>query len=234
MFQQYRPLASANMLALALLFDVSSASAQTTVAADQNRPTGQIDFAVANLPPATVEVDLSRSIFSDLFGLGDAAIEGIVESLLESNAAQKSDSLELAAGELAAARQILQLSKEVIHEVHVRVYDNFPEDQGNAAQLAGLFDSQLKSGQWDNVVKVNDGDDSVRVSLLRVDGSILGVFAIVADGNDVVLANLVCDVSPENIKKLTAAATKIGLDLGLREAIEQELQRHVHKLHKEQ
>ncbi|NOY40302.1 MAG: hypothetical protein GXP26_00495, partial [Planctomycetes bacterium] len=140
-------LAGVSALSLILLLGAATAGAQTA-ASNENRPTGQIDFAVADLPPATVEVDLSRSIFSDLFGLGDAAIEGVVESLLQSNAAQKSDSLELAAGQLAAARQILQLSKEVIREVHVRVYENFPEEKGNAAQLAGLFDSQLKSGQW--------------------------------------------------------------------------------------
>ena len=35
-------------------------------------------------------------------------------------------------------------------------------------------------------------------------------------------ANAVCDVSPENVKKLTSAATKIGLENGLKQAIEDE------------
>lgn len=90
--------------------------------------TGHIDFASVNLPPATVEVDLSQEIFSDLIGLGDAAIAGVVESLTQSNSAQSSEATESAADKLAAARKIMQLAKEVVRQVRVRVYDKFTEE----------------------------------------------------------------------------------------------------------
>jgi hypothetical protein len=48
------------------------------------------------------------------------------------------------------------------------------------------------------------------------------------------LANLVCDVSPENIKKLTSAAAKIGLENGLQQVLEtkmREMHRHGPKTH---
>jgi len=223
--------ASSSLFALLLLIGPASTSAQTAANAASGA-TGRIDFASADLPPATVEMDLSQEIFSDLFGLGDAAIAGVIESLTQSNAqtngAQNSKATELAAEQLAAGRQIMQLAKEVVREVHVRVYKNFDDQQRGAAELAVRFDQQLASGHWDKVIKIRDGNKSVHMSLLRVEGSILGVFVIVADGKDVVLANVICDVSPENIKQLTAAATKIGLELGLRDAIEREMKHLLH------
>ena len=227
MFQQHSPRAGraggGAVLAVILLFGPAAALAQ---AADGQ--SGHIDFASADLPPATVEIDLSQEIFSDLFGLGDAAIEGIVQSLTQPSDAQSSEATELAAGQLAAAREIVQVAKEVVREVHVRVYEDTVDEKKTAVDLASRFDEQLHSGQWDNVVKVRDGGDSAHVSLLRVEGAVLGVFVVVADGNDVVLANVVCDISPENIKNLTAAATKIGLENGLREEIERKLKHRGH------
>ncbi|MCH8840809.1 MAG: DUF4252 domain-containing protein [Planctomycetes bacterium] len=227
MFKQNSPrvgrAASGAALAVVLLFGPATALAQ---AADGR--SGHIDFASVDLPPATVEVDLSQEIFSDLFGLGDAAIAGIVESLTQSNDAQSSKATELAAGQLAAAREIIQLAKQLVREVHVRVYEKLSDEENNALELAARFEKQLTSGQWDSVIKIRDGNDSAHVSFQRVEGSILGVFVVVADGKDVVLANVVCDISPENVKKLTAAATKIGLENGLRDAIERKLRHHAH------
>ena len=227
MFRHHSPragrAASGAALAVVLLLGPATALAQ---AADGR--SGHIDFASADLPPATVEVDLSQEIFSDLFGLGDAAIAGIVESLTQSNDAQSSQATELAAGQLAAAREIIQLAKQVVREVHVRVYENLSDEQNSAPDLASRFKDQLSSGQWDSIVKVRNGNDSAHVSFQRVEGSVLGVFVVVADGNDIVLANVVCDISPENVKNLTAAATKIGLENGLHKVLEQQLKRHAH------
>jgi hypothetical protein len=49
------------------------------------------------------------------------------------------------------------------------------------------------------------------------------VFIQATDGDNVVIANVVCEVSPDNVKKLTSAATKIGLDNGLAAAIEMKM-----------
>lgn len=227
MFKQHPPrvgrAAGGAALAVMLLFGPAMAMAQ---AADGN--SGHIDFTSVDLPPATVEVDVSQEIFSDLFGLGDAAIAGVVESLLQSNDAQKSQATELAAEQLAAAREIIQLAKQVVREVHVRVYEKMTDDENSALKLAARFEEQLSGGQWDSIVKVRDGNDSAHISVQRVDGSILGVFVIVGDGSDMVLANVVCDISPENIKSLTAAATKIGLENGLRDVIEHQLKHRGH------
>jgi hypothetical protein len=186
--------------------------------------TGRIDFAVADLPPATVEVDLSREMFSDLFGLGDAAVAGAAETLLKSAEANRgAEGTRMAAEQLAAARQILQLAREVVREVRVRVYEELPEGSVNADELMSRFDEQLSAGDWENVVRVRDGDENVRVSLLRSDGAIRGGFVVVADGSDLVLANVVADVSPENIKKLSSAAARIGLENGLQQMLERQM-----------
>jgi hypothetical protein len=66
----------------------------------------------------------------------------------------------------------------------------------------------------------------VRVALLRKNGAVLGAFVVASDGHSLVLANVVGDVSPENVKKLTSAAAKIGLENGL----QQVLDRKIHNL----
>lgn len=209
-------------VAAALILGMAAAQAEPAAA---DAPTGRIDFAAASLPPATVEVDLTQDMFGDLIGLGDAAVAGVAESLLQSAGAKGGDSegLHLAADQLEGTRQILEIASKVVHEARVRVYKNLGDKAENMPDVLSRFDGQLSSGGWDTVVRVRDGDDSVRVSLVRSEGAIRGAFVVVADGEDVVLVNVVCDVSPENVKKLSAAATKIGLDNGLEEAIQAKL-----------
>jgi hypothetical protein len=183
-----------------------------------NRTVGRIDFDQADLPPATVEVELDQAMFSDLFGLGDAAIAGVVESFQQSGGG--SEGTRLAAEQLTAAREIIQLASQVVREVQVRVYEGLPDQADGSAVLASRVDKQLANGSWNTVAKVRDGDDIVRVSLLRHDDGIRGAFVVAGSGKDLVLANVVCELSPENVKKLTSAATKVGLENGLGQVIE--------------
>jgi hypothetical protein len=70
------------LAAALLLLGLSAAyshAAEETVKA----PAGRLDFEAANLPEANVEVDLSQDMFQDLFGIGDAALAGVAESLLK-------------------------------------------------------------------------------------------------------------------------------------------------------
>lgn len=212
---------------VALVFvGVAAARAQSATPAETG-PDGRIDFAAANLPPATVEVDLTQGMFGDLFGLGDAAIAGVTEALSQSQAAEGNpETAAMAAEKLAAAQQIIGLAKDVVHEVRVRVYEDFPEASVEAVANGTLFDEQLTNGNWDKAIRIKDNNDSVQVSFKRSEGAIRGVFVVVADGKDVVLANVVGDISPENVKKLTAAATKIGLENGLLQELESKL-RHL-------
>lgn len=221
---------SLGAFAAVLFYALTAAHAQDSDARS-SEPTGRIDFSEADLPPATVEVDLSQGMFNDLFGIGDAAVAGVAETLLES--AKQNDGAEgtrLAAEQLAAARQIMQLASDVVREVRVRVYSDLPEDSVKPEALASKFDGQLNEGKWDNVVRVREDDSSVRVSLLREDGAVRGVFVIAAEEDEVVLANVVCDISPENAKKLTSAAAKIGLENGLQQVIEMKMRAMKHRL----
>lgn len=215
----------------AVLVCAAAAARADESSASTSAPVGRIDFAAADLPPATVEVDLSQAMFSDLFGLGDAAIAGVAESLLKS-ADGRSDTpgTQMAAEQLAAAQQIIRLASEVVQEVRVRVYENMEEGAVQSDKLMANFDEQLRNGHWENVVRIRDGDDNVRVSLLHSDGAIRGAFVVVADGSDVVLANVVADVSPENVKKLTSAAAQIGLENGLQQVLEKKMRELPHRL----
>jgi hypothetical protein len=183
---------------------------------------GRIDFAEADLPPAKVEIDLNEATFADLFGLGEAAIAGVAEQLKQTaHTNPDAESTQLAAEQLAAAQQIIKLARGVVQEVRVRVYEDVSEEKEQASQLMNRFDGQLQAGQWENVVRVRDKHDGVQVSLLRDEKAVRGAFIIMSDGNDLVLANVVGNISPENVKKLASAATKIGLENGLQQELDQ-------------
>jgi hypothetical protein len=193
--------------------------------ANENRVIGRVDFDGADLPPANVEVDLTQGMFGDLFGIGDAAIAGIADTLSKGSDSNKHpESTRAAAEQLQAARQILELAGNVVHEVRVRAYEVMPEG------VVPYFDTKLGEGEWETLVRVRKDDENARVSLLRQDGAVRGVFVIASDGRGLVLVNAVCDISPENVKKLTAAATRIGLENGLAEAINAKMQKVQHRL----
>ncbi len=215
-------------VALVVLY-VATAHGQSA-AQGADRATGRIDFADADLPAPAVEVDLSQGMFRDLFVLGDAAVEGVAEALLQS--ADKNNGAEgtrLAAEQLAAARQIMQLASEVVREVRIRAYRELPDEYGKPETLAARFDEQLREGRWDNVVRVREDEQSVRISVLRDNGAVRGVFIVAGNPKEVVLANVVCDISPENVKKLSSAAATIGLENGLAPVIETKMQELKHQ-----
>jgi hypothetical protein len=209
----------------AVVFCVITAAHAQEVSFERAEVSGRIDFEAANLPPATVEVDLSQGMFSDLFGIGDAAVAGVAETLRQSAERNGGEGTRMAAEQLAAARQIIELASDVVREVRVRVYGQMPPEE-----VAVQFDAQLREGDWENVVRVRDNDAAVRVSLLRDNGTIRGIFIVAGENDELVLANVVCDVSPENVKKLTSAAAKIGLENGLQQVLEEQMRQMKHRL----
>jgi hypothetical protein len=66
--------------------------------------------------------------------------------------------------------------------------------------------------------------------LLRSEGAVRGVFVVAANGGGLFVGNVVCDISPDNVTKLTSAATKIGLENGLAQAIEEKMPKVQHRL----
>lgn len=212
------------VVAMGSLFVVAVADAQAEETAER-AVVGRVDFDDASLPPANVEIDLSTGMVSDLFGIGDAALEGIVDALSQNTAANKHpESTRMAAEQLQAARQILDLASDSIQEVRIRGY------QEGSEGVVAYFDSRLKSDEWETLVRARQNDESVRVALARDKGTVQGVFVIASDGSELFVVNAVCDISPENVKKLTSAATRIGLENGLAQAINAQLQHMNHRL----
>ena len=180
---------------------------------------GRIDFESANLPAANIELDLSQGMFENLFEIGDAAIAGIAESLVKSTRSEHADTAKLAADQLAAVRQVLKLSSKVVTEVRIRAYEEKSDD------FAPRFEKQIRDGEWEKAVVVRQDRDSARVYVVRDKGAIRGIFVVASNNDGQVLANVVCDVSPENVKELTSAATRIGLDNGLLQQLEAKFKR---------
>jgi len=216
--------ATGSLVLAATTFGLAAIAHSQATAAGEAAPAGRLDFEAAKLPEANVEVDLSQEMFKDLFGIGDAAIAGVAETLMKSSSSGDSaKGTRLAAEQLETARQIMQLAGNVVREVRVRVYESLPKETADPRNLFNAFDEQLSAGKWETLARVRDKEEMVRVSAIRGGGSVQGIFVVATDGDSVVVANIVCDVSPENVKKLTSAATKVGLDNGLAQAIELKL-----------
>lgn len=218
--------AGGNLLLAAATVLLAVAAHAEALAADVPSTVGRIDFEPAKLPEANVEIDLSQDMFKSLFGIGDAAITGVAESLVKSTGSgDGAKGARLAADQLEAARKILQLAGNVVREVRVRVYESLPEENGSVEKLFKPFDEQLHADKWETLVKIHDDENIVRVSAQRSGGAIQGIFVTATDGDSVVIANVVCDISPENVKTLTSTATKIGMENGLAQVIEQKMKR---------
>jgi len=181
---------------------------------------GRINFDQASLPPANVELDLSQGMFTDLFGIGDAAVAGVAETLLKANKGEHVETSRLAAEQLAAARQIIGLSAKVVKEVRIRAFEKFETD------LSPHFEKQLRDGEWEKAVVLHKDKENARVYLIRQNESIRGAFVVAGNHEGQVLVNVVCDISPDNVKSLTSAATKIGIDNGLLKRLETKF-RHI-------
>lgn len=201
----------------------------TTATAQESQPTaaeniGRVDFDYPGAAKASVEIDLSRDMFGDLFGIGDAALAGVVEALNQSPQAQEgSEAIKQAAAQAAASRELVSIAGEAIHDIRVRVYEGLQQPAEEKEGVIAHYDAKLNQGGWESTVRVQDGDDKVRVSAVRANGAIKGLFIVAADGNDLVLVNVTCDLSPENAKKLTTAAVKSGLQAGLDKHLEHAL-----------
>ena len=175
---------------------------------------GEVDLDCPDLPDASIEVDLSQGMFKDLFGLGDALITGAVEGLAKATGADDdSDEAHATAEQLQAAHQIVQLFGQVVKGVHVREYDE--DTPLPIKEIAKHFSAKLKTQNWETVVRVRSEDELYVVNVLRVDGAIKGVFLIIHEDDSTVLANIVCDLSPENMQKLASAACAAGVQFSM-------------------
>lgn len=201
-----------------LMFHTTIAKAKPD---DSSEPAtvGRIDFDAADLPPANVELDLSQGMFENLFGIGDAAVAGVSETLRKSTKGDYGDAPHMVANQLAAVQQIIGLTGKVVREVRVRAYEKMSDD------LSSKFDKQLRQGEWEKVVVVRKGNENARVFVIRQNDSIRGAFVMAGGHGGQVLVNVVCDISPDNVKSLTSAATKIGLENGLLKELEMKFQK---------
>ena len=75
------------VLAAALALVTSAGAQNVAHAADAS--IGHVDFNYPGEAKATVEVDLNRETFGNLFGIGDGALAGVAEALSQSSEAQQ-------------------------------------------------------------------------------------------------------------------------------------------------
>ncbi len=213
--------------AVLLLVGVAAAHAQET-ATRSSAKLGRIEFNHPSAAKKYVEINLSPDMFGDLFGIGDAALAGVVDALSQSpQATEGSAAIQQAAAQAAATRELVAIAKNVIKSVRVRAYDGLENEVEEQANVRSHYDQQLQTGGWENAIQAQDGDKRVQVSAIRGDDSIKGLFIVASEGNNLVLVNVICDISPENAKLLTTSAVKAGLKAGLADKIEQAMnQKH--------
>ena len=178
---------------------------------------GRVEFDFQNAAPANVEIDLKNGMLSALTDIAVAAVDGATEGLRESG---QGDAVRESTEIMGAVREVLGLTSEVVKEVRLRIYEDL-EDASSQMAMQKYYQEKLDGNNWDNVVRVREGDESVAVCVHREGSAIRGIFVMVAENDEMVLANVVCSVTPEKVKQLTHKATKIGMRFGLGDAIEQ-------------
>ncbi len=205
------------LLGVGLLLTVSKAE----VAVSQPAAVcGNVDFDFPDAPPASMELDVSQGMFHDLFGIGEAAVAGVVEGLAHSTAANADDDEAKATAEgLAAAQQVVQLIGKFVQGARFNGYELSSDKAEDAKKIDSYYTKKLRAQNWQTIFRMRDGDETYAVSALRSDGAIKGLFVFACDGDDVYLLNLVCDISPDNVKNLTTAAAQMGLKVSASQSL---------------
>lgn len=192
---------------------------------------GRVQFDFPHAPPATVEVDLGEGMLTDMSGIAQAAIEGVVEGLLESAQGQEG-TLQLSARHLNSIREVVQSMNGMVREIRVRVYENLPENTVALQKtMSTHYQQKVQNAGWDNLVRVNDGQSRVNVCALRRDGAIHGLYVMVSENDELILVNIVCNLSPSGVQQVTKFATQIGLRVGLEQALQEAIRELGNELH---
>ncbi|HZZ27948.1 MAG TPA: hypothetical protein VFE46_08070 [Pirellulales bacterium] len=209
-------------IACAVLVGLLTAAARADEAAAKSTAAqGNVEFDYADAPPAAIELDLSQGMFHDLFGIGDAAVAGVADALAQSTDTKSgAEGAKMATEQLAAARQIVQLFGQLVQGARVRIYQGMKQPSDQADKLLAHYDGKLHAENWQCMLKARQGDHMVTVWVCRSSGAIKGVFVEAACDGNLVLANVVSDISPENVEKLSSAATSSALHAGLGQMIE--------------
>ena len=206
----------AGLVVLCLLSKGAKTSEVATKPAEVN---GNVDFDFPDAPPAKFEFDVGQGMFQDLFGIGEAAVAGLVEGLAQATSANSDDGEAKATAEgLAAAQQVVQLIGRFVQGARVNGYD-LEGDKTDAKKIEAYYNKKLHSQNWQTIFRLRDGDETYAVSTLRSEGAIKGLFIFSSDGDEVYLFNIVCDISPENVKQLTSAAARIGIKVNANQSM---------------
>lgn len=219
------------LLAALLGSAATAASAQETIAQEETVP-GRIDFDHAEIPhaEASFEVDLGKGMLTDVSGLIGAALDGFVEGLLESVKGEQSQAITQSAEYLRSVQEIVSQVGGAVSEVRVRGYDRLTDENGGKrSALIAHYQKRVEESNWDDLVRVRERNATAIVSALRQDGAIRGLFIVGSEGNNLVLVNVVCDLSPEKVKIVAKNIAKLSMKLGL----EQELEKVMREIQRE-
>ena len=146
--------------AVLLYVGVAAAYAEETTPQSSNTM-GRIEFNHPGSAKKYVEFDLGPAMFGDLFGIGDAALAGVAQALGDSPQAKEgSEAIKMAAEKAAAAREFVDIAKNVIKSVRVRAYDGLENPTEEKSSVSSYYDQQLQTGGWENTLRAQDGDKS--------------------------------------------------------------------------
>ncbi len=218
----------ARELAAVVLAAVALIAGTQPAAAAEELPPGAVAFDNAG-PKPTVDLTLSPGMFRDLFGLGDAAVAGMIEALQRAQQQNgAAEELQFGADQLQLVQQVIGEAQKFVRQVRVRVYKGGGSGDAAALDPAAIhqqYASQLSGAGWEQVVSAQEDNKQVQVSIYRSEGAVRGVFvAAQGDQGELALVNAVCELSPENVKRLTDLAVSAGLKFGLQDELRKGLE----------
>jgi len=157
-----------------------------------------------------------------------AAIAGFADSLGRSAGGEGT---RRAAASLEELKHALSVAAGSLDEFR---FHAFEAESADAITLtAEHYDRKLTEAGWDSTLRMQKDEGLVRLYLLRDEGAIRGAFVVAGDRKGVALVNAVGDVSPENVKRLSASLGRSGKELGAHRLIDRVSQKIAEEIGRE-
>jgi hypothetical protein len=106
-----------------------------------------------------------------------------------------------------AAKDVEDESAQLFNKldaVRIEVY-NLNDNAGPAIDTINNVAKKLPPDNWEPIVTVNDGEDHVRIYAKAGDNVMNGLVVMVVDGQEAVFINIIGDIDPAQLGKVTNA-----------------------------
>ncbi|MEZ5023856.1 MAG: DUF4252 domain-containing protein [Chitinophagales bacterium] len=146
---------------------------------------------------------LMTVVLALMFSLSSFASEGFDKLYSKYSGDSEITSLNLTSSMLKIASKFLD-EKDVDSKALLQSIESVKLliSEKGSPKLSADAKLMMKSGNYEDLIKINDGDDQVRIMVQESGDLIKDIIVLAEDGNDFVLVNIKGNIDPEQIGKV--------------------------------